>query len=165
MLKGKKVLCFLFVMLLLFSSSSMGLAHEKDANTLFQKLDKSGISRFEMMANPDISPLWNPGDGPAPQVTKIELYDYGWLNNGNFGVILKVYGYGQDESFFNGSRIYPIQQIPFIIYGIGADGFYYVYDCGPVTEPDDYKFETTFTSINPPYSKVYFYEWFTFYYQ
>lgn len=31
-----------------------------------------------------INPLWWPGDGPAPQVTSISLYKYGWLTNRNF---------------------------------------------------------------------------------
>ena len=76
-----------------------------------------------------INPLWWPGDGPAPQVTSISLYKYGWLTNGNFGVTIKVYGYGSDTTTFDGRSISWIHQEPFIISGTGADGFYYTYDC------------------------------------
>ena len=72
-----------------------------------------------------INPLWWPGDGPAPQVTSISLYKYGWLTNGNFGVTIKVYGYGSDTTTFDGRSISWIHQEPFIISGTGADGFYY----------------------------------------
>ena len=53
-----------------------------------------------------INPLWWPGDGPAPQVTSISLYKYGWLTNGNFGVTIKVYGYGSDTTTFDGRSIF-----------------------------------------------------------
>ena len=57
-----------------------------------------------------INPLWWSGDGPAPQVTSISLYKYGWLTNGNFGVTIKVYGYGSDTTTFDGRSISWIHQ-------------------------------------------------------
>ena len=100
-----------------------------------------------------ISPLWWAGDGPAPQVTNIVLADAGWLDNGNFGVVLKVYGYGSDTTTFNGRKITWFKKDPFIISGTGADGFYYWYDCGPITAAGDYTFSTTFRSTNHPYTQ------------
>ena len=88
-----------------------------------------------------INPLWWPGDGPAPQVTSISLYKYGWLTNGNFGVTIKVYGYGSDTTTFDGRSISWIHQEPFIISGTGADGFYYTYDCGTITQAGSYRFK------------------------
>lgn len=111
-----------------------------------------------------IMPLGIPGTGVAPQITKIELYDYGWLENGNFGVMLKVTGYGNDRNaaFFNGQSISSERKDYFINYGTTADGWYYLYDCGPITACGTYLFETTFTSTNSPYTKVPFQTTFTF---
>lgn len=103
--------------------------------------------------------------GTPAQVTKIELYNYGWLKeNGNFGVTLKVTGYGNDigSVFFNGNPISSKRIDYFINYGNAADGFYYLYDCGPITSIGTYDFTTTFTSTAPPYSKMSFSERFTF---
>lgn len=109
-----------------------------------------------------INPLWWPGDGPAPQVTSISLYKYGWLTNGNFGVTIKVYGYGSDTTTFDGRSISWIHQEPFIISGTGADGFYYTYDCGPITQAGSYRFNTTFRSTNFPNTTRSFSTVFTF---
>ncbi len=95
-------------------------------------------------------------------MTEIQLADYDWLENGNFGVIIKVYGYGSDNTTFDGHSISWIEREPFIISGTGADGFYYLYDCGPVIEEGNYRFATTFTSTNFPYSQRSFSTTFTF---
>ena len=105
---------------------------------------------------------FHPGDGPAPQVTSISLYKYGWLTNGNFGVTIKVYGYGSDTTTFDGRSISWIHQEPFIISGTGADGFYYTYDCGPITQAGSYRFNTTFRSTNFPNTTRSFSTVFTF---
>ena len=109
-----------------------------------------------------ITPLWWPGDGPAPQVTKIECERYGWLKNGHWGVVLKVYGYGWDRTTFDGNKISWIREEPFIISGTGADGFYYLYDCGTITSAGNYPFISTFTSTNFPYKKATLNYMFTF---
>lgn len=110
----------------------------------------------------EITPLWWPGDGPAPQVTKIECERYGWLKNGHWGVVLKVYGYGWDRTTFDGKKISWIREEPFIISGTCADGFYYLYDCGTITSAGNYPFNSTFTSTNFPYKKVTLNYMFTF---
>lgn len=164
MLKIKRILSLTFIILLLFSGGSIIFAGEANHDFSTLTLDRIELlsGETDLVKKQKIIPFGNPGDGPAPQVTKIELEDFGWLGNGNFGVILKVFGYGLDETYFDGNRIYPTQQIPFIIYGTSADGFYYVYDCGPITETGMYQFKTTFTSINWPNSKVYYSEYFEF---
>jgi len=103
--------------------------------------------------------------GTPAQVTKIELYDCGWLEeSGNFGIILKVTGYGKDNrnAFFNGTSVSSKRIGSFINYGNTADGFYYLYDCGPITAAGIYTFKTTFTSTSSPNSKLSFTESFTF---
>ena len=92
-----------------------------------------------------INPLWWPGDGPAPQVTSISLYKYGC-----------------DTTTFDGRSISWIHQEPFIISGTGADGFYYTYDCGPITQAGSYRFNTTFRSTNFPNTTRSFSTVFTF---
>lgn len=72
-----------------------------------------------------VQPKWWPGDGPAPQVTRMEITDIGTLNsNGNLCIVVKVYGYGSDYTTFDGNRVKSIANEPFIISGTGADGFY-----------------------------------------
>lgn len=150
----RKAFCVIFSLAIL-----IGTAIPAYASDNIGQLDKEGISVGEEVVggqdviNP-ISPQWNPGDGPAPQVSQIQLANYGILeSNGHFCVILKVNGYGSDITYFNGQRVYWFQQDPFIEYGIGADGFYYWYDCGEVTQAGTYSFSSTFTSTNFPYTQ------------
>lgn len=103
--------------------------------------------------------------GPAPQITKIELDSYGALKEtGNFGLILKVTGYGGDrgQAFFNGKPVEGEDVGYFINYGNSADGFYYLYDCGPMPASGTYKFTTKYRSVNAPYSTLSFSHNFTF---
>ena len=86
----------------------------------------------------------------------------GYIVNGNFGVTIKVYGYGSDTTTFDGRSISWIHQEPFIISGTGADGFYYTYDCGPITQAGSYRFNTTFRSTNFPNTTRSFSTVFTF---
>lgn len=81
---------------------------------------------------------------------------------GNFGVTIKVYGYGSDTTTFDGRSISWIHQEPFIISGTGADGFYYTYDCGSITQAGSYRFNTTFRSTNFPNTTRSFSTVFTF---
>lgn len=170
----KKVIVFALALTMLMGMGTMASAAEKESGipelaktneegmTVSVADDLEGLT-VEIAGNEDgVSPLWWPGDGPAPQVTKIELENFGWLENGNFGVILKVYGYGSDVTTFNGKTVSWIEQEPFIISGTGADGFYYLYDCGAVTSAGSYPFQSIFTSTNFPYSKVTFNDVFTF---
>lgn len=98
-----------------------------------------------------------PGTGGAPQITKIE-YVNDYKVNGNLVIKLKVTGYGDDrrKAFFDGQAVSSTRGEYFINYGTTADGWYYTYDCGPVPEPGNYVFETTFKSINAPYTQLYF---------
>lgn len=170
----KKVIAFALALTMLMGMGTMAFAAEKESGIPeLAKTNEEGMTvnvaddleslTVEIAGNEDgISPLVWPGDGPAPQVTKIELENFGWLENGNFGVILKVYGYGRDVTTFNGKTISWIEQEPFIISGTGADGFYYLYDCGAITSEGSYPFQSIFTSTNFPYSKVTFNDVFTF---
>lgn len=172
--KVKKVIVFALALTMLMGMGTMAFAAENESGIPeLAKTNEEGMAvsatddleglTFEIAGNEDgISPLWWPGDGPAPQVTKIQLERYGWLENGNFGVILKVYGYGSDVTTFNGKTIKWIEREPFIISGTGADGFYYLYDCGPITAEGSYPFISTFTSTNSPHKKVTYNDVFTF---
>jgi hypothetical protein len=71
-------------------------------------------------------------------------------------------GYGSDTTTFDGRSISWIHQEPFIISGTGADGFYYTYDCGPITQAGSYRFNTTFRSTNFPNTTRSFSTVFTF---
>lgn len=172
--KIKKVIAFALALTMLMGMGTMAFAAEKE-NSIpeLAKTNEEGMTvgvtnnheglTVEGVDNEEgISPLWQPGDGPAPQVTKIELEGYGWLQNGNFGVILKVYGYGSDTTTFNGKSVSWIEKEPFIISGTGADGFYYLFDCGPITAPGSYSFRSTFRSTNFPYKEVTYTDVFTF---
>ncbi|MDE6253090.1 MAG: hypothetical protein K2M78_10710 [Lachnospiraceae bacterium] len=171
----KKVIAFALALTMLMGMGTMASAAEKENGipeyletneegmTVDIASNQEGLAVEGIGSNEEgISPLWWPGDGPAPQVTSISLYRYGWLTNGNFGVTIKVYGYGSDTTTFNGKSISWINQEPFIVSGTGADGFYYTYDCGPITQAGSYRFETTFRSTNFPYTTRSFSETFTF---
>lgn len=159
----KKVIVFALALTMLMGMGTTAFATEMESTIpKLAKTNEEGMKVDISENEGGISTLWWPGDGPAPQVTKIELEDYGWLENGNFGVILKVYGYGSDVTTFNGIRISWIEQEPFIISGTGADGFYYLYDCGAVTSTGSYPFKSVFTSTNSPHKQVTFNDVFTF---
>lgn len=153
----KKVLSFAMALFMVFQMGSVSFA--ADSNSKMKELKKTsetGVTIKQGVEDTSINlNLW-PGEGGAPQVTKIELADYGWLDNGNFAVIIKVYGYGRDNTTFNGNKISYIDSEGFILYGTGVDGFYYLYDCGPIEQAGTYTFKTTFTSTNSPYKQVYF---------
>lgn len=170
----KKVLAFALALTMLMGMGTMVSAAENESSipeysttneegmTVEIASDQAGLIVEGIGSEEGIEPLWWPGDGPAPQVTSISLYRYGWLTNGNFGVTIQVYGYGSDTTTFNGKSISWIYQEPFIISGTGADGFYYTYDCGPITQAGSYTFSTTFRSTNFPYTTRSFSEVFTF---
>ena len=170
----KKVIAFALALTMLMGMGTVASAAEKEGGipeysktnengmTVDVAGNQAGVTVEGVDGEEGISPLWWPGDGPAPQVTRISLYRYGWLTNGNFGVTIKVYGYGSDTTTFDGRSISWIHQEPFIVSGTGADGFYYTYDCGPITQAGSYRFDTTFRSTNFPYSTRSFSEVFTF---
>lgn len=172
--KIKKVIAFALALTMLMGMGTMVSAAEKESSIPeYSETNDGGMTVniagdqegtiVEGSGNEEgINPLWWPGDGPAPQVTSISLYKYGWLTNGNFGVTIKVYGYGSDTTTFDGRSISWIHQEPFIISGTGADGFYYTYDCGPITQAGSYRFNTTFRSTNFPNTTRSFSTVFTF---
>lgn len=91
--------------------------------------------------------------GPAPYVTKVEMYNKDVnLPNGNYGIILKVTGYGNDrgKAMLNKEAVVGEMTGYFIDYGISADGFYYTYDLGKYDEESikGLTFETVFSSTN-----------------
>ncbi|WP_313165879.1 hypothetical protein [Sedimentibacter sp.] len=145
MFKLKKI--FLLTMILLICMSTTAV-FAVDIEKFYE------TDMFEDNNYLDITPMLYPG-GAAPQVTNIELNDF-CLQGDNFFVVIKVTGYGSGNTTFNGVNVNPTTIIPFINYGTIADGFYYTYNCGVVTEPGEYLFKTTFTSNNPPYSRLTF---------
>lgn len=144
----------LFGLILALCMICGSLTNASAANVNF--VENSGTSAQPTLtptSTPAIQPFaWN---GTAAQVTRIELDGRGWLPNGNWGVRLKVTGYGSDmrRSFFNGNPVSSKNDGYFINYGNCADGFYYLYDCGPITAAGTYTFKTTFRSTNSPYSE------------
>lgn len=151
--KIKKVIAFALALTMLMGMGTVAFAAESESEVPeLTKVDGMTVA-IEEDNDDGISPLWWSGDGPAPQVTKIELYDHGLLDNGNYCVIIKVYGYGSDTTTFNGRSISWFKKQPFIISGNGADGFYYWYDCGKITTPGNYTFATKFRSTNFPYGE------------
>lgn len=77
----------------------------------------------------------------APQVTALELYDYGWIEGtDHWGVIIKVTGYGNDnrKAFWNDTQLTSNDKT-LHGYWLGPDNktavaFAYLYDCGPIAE-------------------------------
>lgn len=154
----KKLLSFMLAICLIVCGC---VASASDANSAITVSNDDIVTVPTQNTKPGISTFaWG---GTAAQITKIELYDYGWMNDsGNFCVLLKVTGYGHDKATFNGKAINSDIVDYFINFGNTADGFIYLYDCGPVTEPGTYPFEVTFTSTNSPYSKLTYRDAFTF---
>ena len=115
--KIKKVIAFALALTMLMGMGTMVSAAEKESSIPeYSETNDGGMTVniagdqegtiVEGSGNEEgINPLWWPGDGPAPQVTSISLYKYGWLTNGNFGVTIKVYGYGSDTTTFDGRSI------------------------------------------------------------
>lgn len=86
--------------------------------------------------------------GPAPYVTNIELIYQGPIPGGNYGIRLKVTGYGRDWAYLDGVAIKSEEIDYFINYGTTADGFIYQYDFGFYPEPGSvHKFTVTFRSV------------------
>ena len=122
--KIKKVIAFALALTMLMGMGTMVSAAEKESSIPeYSETNDGGMTVniagdqegtiVEGSGNEEgINPLWWPGDGPAPQVTSISLYKYGWLTNGNFGVTIKVYGYGSDTTTFDGRSISWIHQEP-----------------------------------------------------
>ncbi|WP_394523789.1 hypothetical protein [Lacrimispora sp. JR3] len=142
----KKISIVFFSVLMLFCITSTAFAAQTVSNqSSILKLPKPNAS-----VN-----LW-PGD-KIPQVSSLEFYDIGTLANGHAAIILKVMGYGNENTIFNGNRIWAIQQVPIVLSGTGADGFLYIYDLGEL-KPGSYSFKTTFTSREYPYTQQFYYD-------
>ena len=163
MKKMKKFVCAFFVFLMLFSMTSMAIAAED------MSADQSLTPELEMQlvdgAATSVELVQPRGwGGVAPQVTKIELYDYGVWNDGSgrFFITLKVTGYGHGKAFFDGKPVDEDKYMHFINYGTTADGWYHRYLIGPVYEPGVYDFSVTIKSIATPYSELPFFAQFEF---
>lgn len=85
---------------------TISFAAEKDIEMpVLNKINAEGISiTVKSEKSKPALRFWS-GRGAAPQITNIHLYDYGTLENGNFAVVLKVYGYGSDATYFNEKKI------------------------------------------------------------
>lgn len=158
--KIKKVVAFALALTMLMGMSTVAFAAETDNQSSkhpfseeMTSLDNVSSESDTLSGGVDVQ-VW-PGDGPAPQVTRLEIADIGVLNsNGNLCVLLKVYGYGSGYTTFNGRKIDYVASEPFIISGTGADGFYYLYDCGVKPAVGSYVFYSKFTSTNFPHKAV-----------
>lgn len=153
----KKVLGLFLAVMMLMGFNIISYAANDSGKIELSKLDKIG-NLTDMAKDIEnkkgiVTPMLWTGE-KLPQVTSIDLYDYGTLENGNFAVIIEVMGYGREDTYFNGNKISYIQNSPIVLYGTGADGFLYLYDCGEITNSGNYLFKTTFTSQEYPYSKV-----------
>lgn len=158
--KIKKVVAFALALTMLMGMSTAAFAAESDdqggKNPFAEEMTSLGnvSSEADMLSGGIDLQVW-PGSGPAPQVTRLEIADIGTLNsNGNLCIVLKVYGYGRGYTTFDGREIDYVASEPFIISGTGADGFYYLYDCGVKPAAGSYVFYSKFTSTNPPHKVV-----------
>ena len=91
--KIKKVIAFALALTMLMGMGTMVSAAEKESSIPeYSETNDGGMTVniagdqegtiVEGSGNEEgINPLWWPGDGPAPQVTSISLYKYGWLTN------------------------------------------------------------------------------------
>lgn len=158
--KIKKVVAFALALTMLMGMSTAAFAAEDDNQSGKNPFAEEMTSLDNVSSDADVlsggidTLVW-PGDGPAPQVTRLEIADIGVLNsNGNLCILLKVYGYGRGYTTFNGREIDYVASEPFIISGTGADGFYYLYDCGVKPAVGSYVFYSKFTSTNFPHKVV-----------
>lgn len=158
--KIRKVFAFALALTMLMGMSTAVFAAETDNQSgdhpfAEEMTSLDNVSSEVQTLSEGIQPLVWPGDGPAPQVTRLEIADIGTLNsNGNLCIVLKVYGYGRGYTTFDGREIDYVASEPFIISGTGADGFYYLYDCGVKPAAGSYVFYSKFTSTNPPHKVV-----------
>lgn len=140
----KKIVSIFLTLLMLFSMTSAAIAAENTS------ADQNQTAELKMQladgAKTSVELVQPRGwGGVAPQVTKIELYDYGRWNDGSgrFFVTLKVTGYGHGTAFFDGKPVDEDRYTYFINYGTTADGWYHRYLIGPVYEPGVYDFSVT----------------------
>jgi len=146
----------LFMMMVMISAVGIPFAFAAGNSPIIRNEDGSIVVDMDKMVTlPDCEDIPSPQayNGTGAAITKIELYDIGWMNENpdHFAVVLKVTGYGNCKAFFNGNPVVSSDIIGhFINYGYTADGFFWLYDCGPVPGPGTYRFNTTFKSTNYP---------------
>ncbi len=93
--------------------------------------------------------------GPAPGLSSVTIADYGYLPNGNFGVVVQVMGYGNPQTTtFNGRPCNLVGEQYITSGGNVIVGWFHTYDCGPVTQPGSYNFSTTYRSVVSPYGTI-----------
>lgn len=166
-------LCTVLLMLFVSSASALTLpvADKSNANTLplvgdtqstdiinFEKIDGQ-ILDVAAPTNMFDTRAW-PGSGGAAQVSKIEIgppIDIGHLGSqyqGHIGVSVRVTGHGRDYASYDGKKVEYVQRKPFIISGTAADGWDYIFDCGPLSR-GTHRFELKMVSINWPYTEIF----------
>lgn len=148
----KKVVQIFLMLCLMFSISVPAFAADSDLSITVDSNDVIAFS--DPIELPEII-----SRGKAPQVTAVELYGYGWIDGtDHWGVIVKVTGVGSDtrKAYWNDTQL-GLDDVSLYTYWLGADrtavAFAYLYDCGPITEPGEYTFKTTYTSVNSPYTQ------------
>lgn len=164
-------LCTVLFMLFVSSTSALALPATETTNTdVFALADDAQTTDIINFANIDGELLditaptnmldtraW-PGSGGAAQVSKIEIIKAGYINGlgaqyeGHIGVLVRVTGHGRDYASCDGKRVEYVQRKPFIISGTTADGWDYIFDCGPLPR-GTHKFELKMVSTNFPYTE------------
>ena len=97
-----------------------------------------------------------PGSGGAAQVSDIKIQKAVYIDSlgpqyqGHVGVLVRVTGHGRDYATFDGKSVEYVQRTPFIISGTAADGWDYIFDCGPLVK-GKHRFEIKMVSRNFPY--------------
>ncbi|KAF5064432.1 hypothetical protein DSECCO2_284290 [anaerobic digester metagenome] len=132
-----------------FATETPDLRSAFKENTKGVNLDITGIK------NP-IEPQFWPGSGPAPQVTSVVIEQVGFLevegHENNVGVLVRVMGYGRDYAKYDNSPVNYFKRNAIILSGTGADGWYYLYDCGEPTH-GSHSFDIKLISTNTPYTE------------
>lgn len=148
----KKIISILLALFMMFSISAPAFAADSESSIIVDSKD------VIVLANPT-EPFEMTSRKTAPQVTALDLYDYGWIEGtDHWGVIIKVTGYGNDvrRAYWNDTQLSSSDKSLYD-YWVGADNavyaFAFLYDCGPITEPGTYTFKTTYKSTNWPYTE------------
>jgi len=83
--------------------------------------------------------------GPMPHFTSASVYKWGWLSNGNWGVKIKITGYGRPLKTNFNTKVPKLikEEMTVNDWTNLFTGYYYTYDCGPIRTAGDYTFKST----------------------